>query len=423
MSEPRKIDMITAIHLDAVGGAAGDMFAAALLDAMPSAWPACQRAIAAISPPAEVVATIERHADSILTGSKFHVAGVDEHISGNAGEHEHNHVTPHSTHGHHRWRDIRLRLERAELQPTERDAAIGIFSRLAVAEAAVHGIAVEDVSFHEVGAWDSIIDIVTAAALIAQLPGSLWSMGSLPRGRGLVKSAHGMLPIPAPATLELLKGFDLHDDGEEGERITPTGAAILAYLSPSQKSDGIPRRLMCSGTGFGNRRFKQRSNILRATLYGASTDKQSQDAVEVLRCEIDDQTSEDLAIALENIRNHDNVLDVNQWPVFAKKGRMATAVQVLVRSGFSSDVIRVILDETTTLGVRWNTVARTIVEREISTFDDVRVKVAQRPSATTAKAEAADVEAIATHHGRQTARRHAEHHANTTGKVSNDAGK
>ena len=227
----------------------------------------------------------------------------------------------------------------------------------------------------------------------------------------MVKSAHGMLPLPAPATAQLLKGFDLHDDGEDGERITPTGAAILAYLAPTQIADMTPRRLIAIGTGFGTRRFKHRSNILRATLFGEASQDRAQEVIEVLRCEIDDQTPEDLAIALDRIRLGQGVLDVCQWPVMAKKGRMATAVQVLVRPGNSGDVVKLVLDETTTLGVRRSRVGRDTVERAISSPGDVRVKLAQRPSATTAKAEATDVEMIATHDGRQAARRSAEKQA------------
>ncbi len=408
--------LATAIHLDAVGGIAGDMFAAAILDALPSAWPACERAIKAMTPPPHVSTSIDRHTDGILTGSKFNVIGAEEHDHGghsHAHEHDTGHAHHHHSHTHHRWRDIRHRLETANLLAGERKAAISIFSHLAVAEAAVHGIEVDDVAFHEVGAWDSIIDIVAAAALISQLPGCTWSVSSLPRGRGFVKTAHGVLAVPAPATVELLKGYTVHDDGEDGERITPTGAAILAYLAPSQTPDPTPRRLMTSGTGFGTRRFRQRSNILRATFYSDDASHQNTDTVVVLRCEIDDQTPEDLAIALEKIRANKAVLDACQWPVFGKKGRMAIAVQVLVRQDNSAEVVQLILDETTTLGVRRTTMHRDVIERDQTTVDGVRVKRAVRPSAITAKAESDDVASIGTHNARQAARHHAEKQTST----------
>jgi len=419
-------ETVSAVHLDAVGGIAGDMFVASLLDAMPSLWTACERAIAAVEPPSHVLASVAAYSDGVLTGRQFHVAGAEPHKHHDAGSHNHahghqhgdahnpDHKGPHhGAHdhvGHHPWRDIRLRLEASALSPGERDSAVGIFTELAVAEAAVHGIAVDDVAFHEVGAWDSIVDIVAAAAIIAQLPVCRWTVGSLPRGRGLVKSAHGMLPLPAPATLELLQGYRLHDDGEEGERITPTGAAILRFLAPSQDADPASRRLLATGTGFGTKRLKQRSNILRATLYSAAEDYSVTkiDVVDVLRCEIDDQTAEDLAVALDIIRQSDGVLDVCQWPVLAKKGRIAAAVQVLVRQGAGERIVRQILDETTTLGVRRSTVARETVARTIGPSEGIRVKVAARPSGSTAKAEMSDLADVTTHAARQKARRRAE---------------
>lgn len=398
----------TAIHLDTVGGIAGDMFAAAMLDVLPSLWPICKRAIAAMAPPAGVEPSLIDYSDGVLRGCRFLVAGVHEqhdHVGHHAHAHSHDHA-----HGHHAWREIRQRLEASDLSDAERVAAIGIFTDLAKAEAAVHGIGVDDVSFHEVGAWDSIIDIVAAAAIIAQVPQCRWTVSSLPRGRGQVRSAHGMLPLPAPATVELLKGYALYDDGEDGERITPTGAAILNYLAPSQEADPIPRVLIGTGTGFGTKRFQNRSNILRVTLYGAvtSTRETTTDAVEVLRCEIDDQTPEDLAIALDHVRGDARVLDACQWPVFSKKGRMATAVQVLVQQGGGDAVTRIILDETTTLGVRRMIADRHVVERDLTVADGVNVKLAKRPSAKTAKAEARDLVDVTTHAQRENMRGQAE---------------
>ncbi len=415
-------ETVSAVHLDAVGGVAGDMFVAAMLDARPSLWAAIERAIAAVEPPTHVQASLESHSDGVLTGRQFHVAGVEPHNHHDPLTHDHahgepagdvlasHHHGPHDHVGHHPWRDIRRRLEISALSPAERDSAIGIFSELAAAEAAVHGIAVDDVAFHEVGAWDSIVDIVAAAAIIAQLPGCRWSVGSLPRGRGLVKSAHGMLPVPAPATVKLLQGYRLHDDGEDGERITPTGAAILRFLTPTQEADPASRRLVATGSGFGTKRLRQRSNILRATLYGVAAEgwTRAPETIDILRCEIDDQTAEDLAVALDNVRGSDGVLDVCQWPVFAKKGRIAVAVQVLARHGEGERIARLMLDETTTLGVRRSSVVRETVARTIDEVEGVQVKRAARPSGPTAKAEMSDLAEIATHSARQRTRRRVE---------------
>ena len=199
--------------------------------------------------------------------------------------------------------------------------------------------------------------------------------------------------IPAPATVELLKGFTFYDDGEAGERVTPTGAAILNYLAPSQTTVlRRPHRLLECGTGFGTRRLRQRSNILRATLYAEAAGQTDSDWVEVLRCEIDDQTPEDLAQALEQLRRTDGVLDICQWSVSAKKGRVAMAVQILAAQDRSDEVCRVIFDQTTTLGIRRHIARRSIIHRSTHTTDaGVRVKIADRPAGLTAKAESDDI--------------------------------
>ncbi|MDP6815677.1 MAG: LarC family nickel insertion protein [Alphaproteobacteria bacterium] len=382
---------VTAIHLDAVGGVAGDMFAAALLDVRPDLWPDCEGAIAAMDLPATVQARWEAHGDGTLSGARFMVAGA----AGDGAQHTH-------------WRRIRDRLTAAALAEPVREVALSIFGALAEAEAAVHGIAVDEVAFHEVGAEDSIVDIVSAAALIAALGPCRWSIGPIPRGRGQVRTAHGILPVPAPATLELLKGFLLFDDGEDGERVTPTGAAILHHLQPTQAADPLPRKLLGAGLGFGGRRLAGRSNVLRATLYAAAGDDALADRVEVLRCEVDDQTAEDLAVALDHLRGIDGVIDVCQWPVLAKKGRLATALQVLATPAAADRAALALLDETATLGVRRASRSRTVVARQSRREGDVRVKLARRPSGTTAKAEIDDLAGIEGAGARRAARRRAE---------------
>jgi len=378
-----------AIHLDAVGGIAGDMFAAALLDTRPDLWPACERAIAALGLDPAASAAPTAHGDGLLHGSRFVVQAPDtaEHTS---------------------WRNIRSRLAAAGLDGDVREAALAIFAGLAQAEATIHNCAVDEVTFHEVGAQDSLIDIVTAAVLIAALQPCRWSIGPIPRGRGQVETAHGVLPLPAPATVELLKDFVLVDDGEAGERVTPTGAAIIKYLDPSQSADPVPRRLIGAGLGFGTKTLQSRSNVLRATLFAAADDGILGDQVAVFRCEIDDQTAEDLAIAVGHIRAADGVLDVCQWPVFAKKGRLATALQVLAEPDATDIVIREIFRETTTLGIRHGVQSRSVLTRQADEIDGIGVKLVMRPEEATAKAEAEDLANIKTHAARQDIRRSTE---------------
>jgi hypothetical protein len=382
---------VSAVHLDAVGGIAGDMFSAALLDIRPDLWPMCEHAISAVGLPAGAGASLAPHGDGVLRGSRFNV------------------MVPEGADADHvRWPDLRERLSAASLEEHARAAALGIFGALAEAEAAVHGIEASQVTFHEVGAHDSIADILSAAAIISALAPCAWSIGPIPRGRGSITTDHGRLPVPAPATLELLKGFVLIDDGEDGERVTPTGAAIVRYLAPSQDADTIPRRLIGAGTGFGNRTLKSRSNVLRATLFAEIESAMEHDRVEVLRFEVDDQTSEDLAAALDHLRAAQDVIDVCQWPVLGKKGRLAAAVQVLVKPGAGERVVRDVFFETTTLGVRHGTVTRTMVTRRMEDVDGAPVKLARRPSRVSAKMEMDALSPIKGRVARQTVRRKTE---------------
>ena len=385
---------VSAIHLDAVGGVAGDMFAAAILDARPNLWPRCQVAISALNLPEGTLALSDTVTHKGFKGTRFTVQlPRNEEL----GEHTH---TP--------WTTIRSMLVNAPLDAGVRDTAVGIFTILANAEAAVHGIAPDDVTFHEVGAIDSIVDIVVAAVLIDALAPCLWSVGPLPQGRGQVKTQHGFIPVPVPATAKILEGFLFVDDGESGERVTPTGAAILKFLQPTFSTDTVPRTLLRTGMGFGNKEFKSRANMLRAVLFSTDSKTATNDIVEVLRCEIDDQTGEDLAVALDHLRATDGVLDVCQWPVFAKKGRVAIALQILAQPAHTKAITEMILAETTTLGVRRTTLLRETLLRDTVDVDGADVKLAHRPGGMTAKASIDDVSTVKTAKARGSRRRIAE---------------
>ena len=388
---------MSAIHLDAVGGMAGDMFAAAILDARPNLWPRCQVAISALNLPAGTSAHSETVTHKGFEGTRFTVQLPRNGKLGN--------------HGHTPWTTIRSMLVDAPLDAGVRNTAIGIFTILADAEAAVHGIAPDDVTFHEVGAIDSIVDIAVAAVLIDALAPCLWSVGPLPQGRGQVKTQHGYIPVPVPATAKILEGFLFVDDGENGERVTPTGAAILKFLEPTFSTDTAPRALVGTGMGFGTKEFESRANMLRAVFFSTHSTTATNDIVEVLRCEIDDQTSEDLAVALDHLRATDGVLDVCQWPVFAKKGRVAIALQVLAQPAQAEGITEIILAETTTLGVRRTAQLRDSLSRDHVDVDGADVKLAHRPGGMTAKAAIDNVSAIKTAKARGAQRRLAENQA------------
>ena len=352
------------------------MFAAALLHAVPDALADTQRAVASF---AGTHCTLVPHDDGTLTGHRFTVA------------------VPHHSHHHHvHWSDIRERLLDGTLHETVARHAVGIFQVLAEAEARVHGTTPDDVVFHEVGAVDSIADIVAAAVLLARLAPASVSVSPLPLGNGRIETAHGIMPVPAPAVAILLEGFETIDDGIAGERVTPTGAAILRYLNPARRR-ASPARLTAAGYGFGTRRLPGISNCLRATLFETAETVLTipHRTLSVVTFEIDDQSGEDLAAGIDRLRAHDGVHDVIQLPAIGKKGRFAVQLQVLADERRTDDVIELCFRETTTIGLRLQRVeARALARRTEHVIADgrpVRVKLVDRPGGETGKPEADDL--------------------------------
>ena len=429
------------IHLDVLGGLAGDMFLAALLDAYPEHMQALEVEIARIAPAFGVAhpqMSVSRFQDGVFVGSRFAVvdpfatpspAPARPHAHAHAG-HFHTHDAHDDAadgdlaggspvpngHGHVNWGVIRARLADA-LVGGVKTHALGIFTLLAEAEAAVHGVPLDAVEFHEVGAWDSVVDIVAAASFIAHLDTSHWSASAIPLGSGRVRTAHGPMPVPTPATVELLRGFKLLDDGIAGERVTPTGAAILRYLMP----DGQPasaagqRVLRRAGVGFGTRRLDGISNCVRVLVFDdpASVDTSSAHReLSVIEFEVDDQSAEELALGLDRLRQHDAVFDVVQMPVYGKKGRTMTSVRLLARPVDLAAVIEACFRETTTIGLRHATVLGAALPRRSEEVlvgaHRIRVKIVERPGGATAKAESDDALAHETHRARRQLRHDAE---------------
>ena len=389
------------IHLDPIGGIAGDMFVAALADAFPEVIAGLLAEVGKLPAPAGAKIAITGHRDAVMVGCRFHVAG---------GAHGHKHGD--HQHPHTDYADIRRLLHAAPLRPAVREHALGLFAVLAEAEAEVHGIQPDAVTFHEVGAWDSIVDFVAAAYLIDVLGPVHWTCAPLPLGGGRVRGAHGVLPVPAPATALLLRGMAIIDDGVSGERVTPTGAAILKYLSarsPAARAEG-PLVMSVTGNGFGVKTFPGLSNVLRCIALTQVATNSDEEEIAVVTFEVDDQTAEDLSVALESIRHADGVLDVYQAPVFGKKGRMATQIQILARPENLDAVAELCFTETTTLGLRLAPVTRKILPRASVALDGTRVKLAERPGTRlSAKAEMDDVaRAPGGKAGRDAAKRKAE---------------
>lgn len=345
------------LHLDPLGGVAGDMFVAALWDLAEGFDPTPLLAGLAVPDGLEVARAAAT--DQGFAGGRLAIEGDVPPPPRGATE-------------------LLSRVAEAALPAPVRRRVLDMLERLARAEAEVHGLPIEQVHFHELASWDTLVDLTLAAGLIEHLAVASASIGPLPLGGGTVRSEHGALPVPAPATARLLEGFRFTDDGVGGERVTPTGAAILAHLAPaSTLPPGMA--LLDTGAGFGTRRLPDRANLLRALLFAPAETPLGSDRVTVLRFEVDDQSGEDLAIGLDRIRVVPGVRDVVVWPAFGKKGRLVTAVQVLAEPAAAAAAVAACFAETTTIGLRQAEVARVVLPREAATVDGLPVKSVQRP--------------------------------------------
>jgi hypothetical protein len=235
------------VHLDAVGGIAGDMFVAALLDAFP--------ALAE-----QVLAEIDRVLPAGLSRPRLEIGAsqglrvrrlVSEPYPAGAG--------PVPTGA---YPELRRVLAQAELAPATTRHGLAILHVLAEAEARVHGVPIEAVHFHELADWDAVLDVVAAGSIAGRLEDATWSVSDLPLGSDTVPTQHGRLPVPAPATLAILEGFAWRDDGIGGERVTPTGAAILRHLlpggGPSRRAAGLAEPLARARARAGSGRERRR---------------------------------------------------------------------------------------------------------------------------------------------------------------------
>jgi len=383
-------------YLDAFSGIAGDMMVGALLD--------CGLDIAALESelsrlPLEGYAIRrETRERSGIHATKFVVdlAGGHAHTH----PHEHAHGEAHGGHGHQRFRDIRAMIRESSLQPRVCELALQVFARLAEAEGKVHGVEPEDVAFHEVGAIDSIVDIVGTAWAIDALGIDDLVVSALPLGRGIVRAAHGPLPVPGPATIELLRGFPVRVEDGEWEMVTPTGAAIVAALA---RPGPMPAGFVVDkiGYGAGDSEFTDRPNLLRVLLGKASAAVGS-DLLVLLESNIDDLNPELYEHATTRLFAA-GAVDVTLVPVQMKKGRPGVVLQVLAPPARRDDVVAVLFAETTTIGVRFHAVERLTLAREFAevetAYGPVAVKIATGPGGRTVAPEYESCRAAAVRHG------------------------
>ena len=278
---------------------------------------------------------------------------------------------------HHRhFFQIREMILKSKLAPEVKEISLAVFQRLAEAEARVHKKTVEEIHFHEVGAVDSIVDIVgTAIGVHYFKPDKIYA-SELPMGRGFVQCQHGRLPLPAPATVEVLKGYPVKSVNVEGELVTPTGAAIVAALS--SKASPFPSMIVEKiGYGMGKREFPDRPNLLRLVL-GEASESYLTDRAVVLESNLDDMNPEFYDYLMERLFQK-GALDVALSPLQMKKNRPGTLLRVIAEEKDGEALSELILRESTTLGVRSFSVDRKKLPREVreveTRYGKVRVKV------------------------------------------------
>jgi uncharacterized protein (TIGR00299 family) protein len=376
------------VYLECFAGIAGDMLLGALVDAGVDAN-LLQDAADSLGLGVKLDFGKVDRSGIQATKARVLVDGVDAETAAHAHahkhehEHTHNHTDEHGvthTHAHSQTHDahmhgrslaeIRMMIQAASITAKAKRIALSAFEKLGAAEAKIHGVPLEQVHFHEVGAVDAIIDIVCGAVGADSLGVDAWYCSAVNTGSGFVDCAHGRFPVPAPATLELLGGVPVYAEGPAKELTTPTGAALIAALSC--RFAALPASVFLrNGYGAGTRNPERFPNVLRlrigATAPSEKADDSSstqQDTVAVLECAVDDATPETLAFAAQMLIEH-GALDVMQQPAYMKKGRQGTLFTVVCRPEDARPLEHLIFRETTTLGIRSREEKRSILERQV----------------------------------------------------------
>jgi uncharacterized protein (TIGR00299 family) protein len=379
------------LYFDCFAGAAGDMILGALLDAgLPV--DALRAALGSLAVDGCEIAA-DRVIKAGITAVKFRVLETAPAAAGATGA-----AAPH---GHHHLRDIRAAIERSALSDAGKARATRMFTRLAEAEAAIHGTALELVHLHEVGALDSIVDIVGAVFALEWFAADQVIVSPLNVGGGMVRTAHGVVPVPAPATLRVLGGAPVYSSGIQSELLTPTGALILSEYATS--FGPVPAmRVERVGYGAGDRELPDTPNVVRVLVGELSADAPAM-AVTVMSCEIDDMNPQIFGALMERLLA-EGALEVFYQPVQMKKNRPGTLMTVVCRPSDRRRLTDLVFRETTTIGVRYQEMARECLDRGYATvatpWGDVRVKIARQAGrVVNAQPEFDDVARLAAAHG------------------------
>ncbi len=282
---------------------------------------------------------------------------------------------------HRHLAQIEKIIRAGELSESARENSLAVFRRLGEVEAKSHNVPIERVHFHEIGAVDSICDIVGACVALDQLGITEVHSSRINVGSGTVDTEHGVLPVPAPATAELLKDRPIYSAGPETELTTPTGAALLATLATD--FGALPAlRMLAQGFGAGDKDFTTQANVLRV-LIGERTLASEVISVSVLEANIDDSTPQVLGYAMERLLES-GALDVTLTPIFMKKNRPGTLISVVAPPELAEELATIVFAETTTLGLRILQAERRVLARSIAevetAYGKVRIKYAETGS-------------------------------------------
>jgi hypothetical protein len=382
---------VKVLYFDCFSGAAGDMILGALIDAgLP--LDALKQALGSLG-----VEDWDVSADRVvkcgITATKFR---VHEHVSAGGG------AGPAGGHRHYHVSGIRKRIAQSALSDGGKARASALFDRLAEAEASIHNMPVEQVHLHEVGALDSIIDIVGAVFALEWFNADRIVVSPINLGSGTVRTAHGVYPVPAPATLRLLGQTPVFGSAIAAELLTPTGALVLSDYAhafgpmPAMRVDRI-------GYGAGDRDLEGTPNVLRVVV-GEAAEGTSAMRVVVIECEIDDMNPQIFGALMDRLQA-EGALDVCYSPVQMKKNRPGTLMTIVAKPADRGRIVDLVFRETTTIGVRFTEMARECLERETVIVDTplggVRFKVARRGGRVfNAQPEFDDLVRLAGEHGR-----------------------
>ena len=322
------------------------------------------------------------------------------HCHGEGHHHDHAHSHAHGHHHEHRHlADVQAIIDATDMTDSAKDLANEIFLIVAEAESAAHALPLEEVHFHEVGAIDSIVDIIAAAVCFDSLGIDEVIVPKLTEGTGTVRCQHGVLPVPVPATLNIINAYDMPLEimDAKGEYVTPTGAAIAAALCTSHK---LPKqfKVLDIGLGAGKRAYTERTNILRAFLIETEESPEKDEIVKI-ETDIDDASGEVLGYTMEKLMKA-GALDVHYTPIYMKKNRPAWELTVICKEEEMEALEEIIFEETTTIGIReFPSVMRSILQRqqrEIETpYGPVKVKEVTLHGKTKCYPEYESVKAIA----------------------------